>query len=445
MPRSAVRFRPIADRYAIIRNGEEHLANCKVENISSAGVCLEVLSGEINENHKNHDLKLLFKFNNKNPSEHDAKIVREDETHKWIGMSFNGNEITREDLIKIRGQQSSSYEIAKLDKTTVLKESLQIKICSSNYFIWTVGLLIPSISAIWTLFVQNKISPGSCSGAMLAMFVIFCMSAFSNLEKSRAINKREGFVAALDNYLVNGIAPANYKGWANLKHAYAECPSKCEAGICPKGIPSNSKKVCKYVGRDLAKINNFKKIVPSILDSFVALTSVFYSIVFIIIAILCSVSILNMLSDLNIPTKTSIFLLVFGFSLGFFILGRNTKLFFTILFLTSAIFALNFANPTYHLNIHTFSVENVFIKLIVLFVSYIFGSVGNILTSHYIRLRKREYSIESQYFMWLEILDRCIFMPDYEITSEPIRKERKLNSIIDPILNWIFLRKSHAR
>jgi len=294
--RTSIRFKPVKDRFATVKHNEDHLARCKIEDISLSGSCIEILSGEINENLKSKTLQILFNINRQHPVQYEADIIRENDEKKWYAIKYK-QQLSSHELIQIRGVDDFSYDIAKLDKSSVLAEALQIKTCSSNYFIWTIGLMVPLISGIWALFIQNTISPSSCSGAMLGMFLLFCMSSFSNLEKSRAIYKREGFVAALDSYLVHGVAPPNYKGWENLKYAYAECASKREAGICPRNLQKDSGDACKFIGERKAQINEYKRIVPSILDSFISLTSTFYSIIFVIITVLSAISITKMLSS----------------------------------------------------------------------------------------------------------------------------------------------------
>jgi hypothetical protein len=441
--RKSIRFIPSKKRYAILKNEQRHMAKCRIQDISCAGVCFEILSGKIDNDNKK-DLQILFNINSKHPIEYTAKILREPEDEKWLALHFI-KELSYQDLMKICGNNELAYGMAKMDKASVLKEALQIKTCSSNYFIWTVGLMIPLVGVIWTLFMQDQISPRSCSGAMLGMFLLFCMSIFSSLEKSRAIYKREGFVAALDSYLVHGLSPPNYQGWVNLKYSYAECASKREADVCPRKLKGDSEKICKFIGMEKAKINSYKRVIPSILDSFISLTSTFYAIIFIIISVLSAISIIKMFSvqDYSINSNLIIELLSIGFFIGFFIFGRNTNLLILAILSIIIILTIDAAKPNIAFSISFYKIEGVFIKILIFSIAYIFGVVGNNIISQLIRLRTREYSLESQFYMWRHMFEHCIHIPNYEINK--IEKTNKFNQFLDSVINFLFFRKLYNR
>jgi hypothetical protein len=344
----------------------------------------------------------------------------------------------------IRGYEEKTYDLCKLDRNTVMTEAHSIKACSSNYFIWSIGLLFPLLSAVWTLALQDRIDASACSGAMLSIFFIFCMSAFSNLEKTRAIYKREGFVAALDTYLFRGETPQNYKGWINLKYNFAECVSKRSAKACPKHLDKDSKEACKYIGEKNAQINEYKKVVPSILDSFISLTSVFYSILYTIILILMAISIARMFStgNYNLSVERITIHFAIGFIIGFFILGRNARILFIVIFLTFIAFIVGAINPNASLPIGRHTVSNIYIVLVSEAFGFIIGSIGNILAAQIITLRIKQYSVESQFYMWLEIFEKCLLMPDYEIKNEP--NKSTVTKIFENVRDWMFFGKPSA-
>ena len=442
--RKAIRFKPAKDRFAILKLNDDYLARCQIEDISYTGVCLELKTDLTYKQLKDKSLDLLFNINSQTAVQYSTEIVRENPETKWLALKFRKN-ITKEHLTQIRGVDDSSYDLAKIDKTSVLKEALQIKTCSSNYFIWTIGLMIPLISAIWTLYMQDQIEANSCTGAMLGMFLLFCMSIFSSLEKSRAIYKREGFVAALDTYLVHGVAPPDYKGWINLKYSYAECASKREAEICPREISEDSRKSCKFIGEKNAEINRFKKIIPSILDSFISLTSMFYSILYVVIIILSATAITKMFSGpiYLIENKMIISLFIAGFVFGFLVFGRNTNMLVFVVFGTIAMFAIDALKPGIPFSLLSYTIDNVFVKILILFIAYIFGSIGNIFVSQLIRLRTKEYSLESHFYMWLHLFENCVLMPDYKVTIE--ERRNKLKAFGDFLIDFVFFRKLYSR
>ncbi|MEW6670104.1 MAG: PilZ domain-containing protein [Thermodesulfobacteriota bacterium] len=441
--RSACRYRNIANKDVLIRFDEKIFIEAKIQDISVAGICLDT-SPSNQENCFNSEInqqgEILFRVNQQSPLKTKFKIVRNEKKGRWLGCRFD-NILNSLDLNKIRGNDECSYDLCKLDKDIVLKEAQQIKICSSNYFIWTMGLLVPLISGVWTLTLQGTIDAPSCSGAMLAIFLVYCMSVFSNLEKSRAIYKREAFAAALDNYLMLGLSPPNYKGWPNLKYNYAECTSKRDAGVCPRELDKNSNKACKFIGEKKAQINEFKRVVPSILDSFISLTSVFYFFLYTIIIILSAISIAMLFSSDNYLVEYGriIFYFTFGFILGFFFLGRNARILLVVIFVTIIVFTIGAVNPTASLPIGNYTINNFYIVLVSASFGYILGSIGNILVSQLIKLRKKQYSFESQFYMWLYIFENCVLIPDYEIKEDT--NKNILSKFIESLSDAIFFGK----
>lgn len=441
--RDAFRYRKCQNEHIFVQFDGNRSTESKIQDISSTGMCLET-SPDFCETMSSHrageSCRILFNINNRLHLDRDAMITRCEKQGRWVGLRFK-EKLNQFDLNLIRGREACSYELCKIDKNNVMSEAQQIKTCSSNYFIWTVGLLVPLISAVWTLVLQDKIDATACSGAMLAIFLVFCMSVFSNLEKTRAIYKREAFVAAVDTYLITGEAPANYRGWVNLKHNFSECASKRSAGSCPKGIDKNSKNSCKFVGERNAKINEFKKVVPSILDSFISLTAVFYNTLYIIIIILSAISIIRMFSSgiYNLPTERILLHFLIGFICGFFIIGRNTKVLVSICAFTIVAFTIGAINPSVHLPVGIFVVENIYIVLVTFAFGFIVGSVWNMLIAQLINLRKRQYSYESQFFMWLEMLEKCVLLPDYDVKNN--HEKNSITKLFDNLIDFIFFGK----
>lgn len=435
-----VRHKRIQNNRVVLTFDNDGTIESKIQDISLTGMCLKIDPPFCSTmSHKTGDLSSLinFRISDNQTIKNNGRITRCEENGQWVGIKFD-NPLNPSDLNAIRGREACSYEMCKTDKNIVMTEAHQIKTCSSNYFIWTIGLLLPLISGIWTLVLQNKIDAPACSGAMLAIFLVFCMSIFSNLEKTRAIYKRESFVAALDTFLVRGEAPNAYKGWTNLKYNLAECVAKRCGGGCSKGLSKFSKKTCKHIGLSQANILLHKKVIHSILDSFVSLTSVFYCILYSIIIILSAISIARLFSSpgYDIAVYRILKFFAFGFLLGFFVIGRNAQILFATVFLTIIGFTIGAINPEVSLPVGVFSIDNVYIVFVSLAIGFILGSVGNILMAQLIQLRKRQYSFESQFFMWLEILNQCESLPDYEVALKT--NHTPTSKLLDDLVEFIF-------
>jgi hypothetical protein len=131
-----------------------------------------------------------------------CRIVRKDKKDPWIVVSFDEH-LSRFELDRIIGANgkiylpgdNETYDLAKIDRAEVFKEANQIKTCSSNYFIWSMGLILPLTLGIWALVLEKKLNAVSASSSMIGMMMAFSVAVFSNIEKARAINKREGFIA----------------------------------------------------------------------------------------------------------------------------------------------------------------------------------------------------------------------------------------------------------
>lgn len=409
----------------------------RLQDVSVTGLCLEA-APTAKRNKISKDLvscEIFLNTGGNEPLVLKGRVCRWDDEagSEWLGVELS-EKLEPTELSILRSNQESAFELAKVDKSIVQREALQIKVCASNYFIWTIGILLPLISTVWTLSIQGNIQADSTSVAMVSIFLVYCMSAFSSLEKSRAIYKRESFISAIDTYLIRGIAPPDYRGWLNLKYNLAECSAKRRADACPRKKSEPTCRNCKYVGEEKAKLNQYKKVVHSILDSFISLTSVFYTILFVIIVLLIAFYLSRYFSETYNQIILSKCLKVFAFSfvVGGVLFGRHTVLLLISFALSILIFLSVVINPSISNNL----LSDVSYYLILSFIGilgFITASVGNILAGQLILLRKRQYSFESQFYMWLNILEKCKFIPDYQIIDKPenATTNRYLKSLTD--------------
>ena len=281
--------------FVIFESEDSNLQEGRVQDISQSGAFLWECYTEKDTS------KVSFQIHHKKPIEKKCRIVRKDIRDPWIVVSFD-KPLSRFEFDRIKGANGSiylpgnheTYDLAKIDRAEVFKEANQIKTCSSNYFIWSIGLILPFTLAIWALVLEKKLNAISASSSMIGIMMAFCVAVFSNIEKARAINKREGFIAALDFYLKDRQGPMNYRGWVNLKHCYGECGARRRAKICPKSVDPKSNSACRDIGEKKAIIIRLeKRVFPSILDSFISLTSFSYFLVFFGLVILTLISFKN--------------------------------------------------------------------------------------------------------------------------------------------------------
>jgi len=251
------------DLYSIVRGCKKGL----VQDVSQSGAFLW------NCYIPDEQSKVAFRIKDKKPIVRDCRIVRKDEERNWVAIQFD-KQLTPFEFGRITGLNGAlylpgddlTYDLARVDRAEVFREANEIKTCASNYFIWAMGLILPITTGVWALALQERINTVSTSSAMIAILIIFSVAVFSNLEKARAINKREGFLAALDYYLNKKQGPLNYRGWVNLKHCLVECGTRRRAKLCPMGISPKADCACRDLGeKKAATIRSSKRVFPSII------------------------------------------------------------------------------------------------------------------------------------------------------------------------------------
>ena len=353
---------------------------------------------------------VTFKIKNQSPIQKPCRIIRSNEKENWMGIKFE-EPISEYEVKKIAGNtiaplnllgDNITYDLAKIDRVEVFREANVIKTCASNYFIWAMGLIIPITLAVWALALEGQMNAVAISSSMIAIIIIFTVAVFSNLEKARAINKREGFIGALDYYLNKNQGPNNYRGWVDLKHCFSECGTRRRAKLCPLGIEAKGDCGCRDIGEKKSRcIVKSKRVFPSILDSFITLTSFFYAIVFFALVVLTVISFKNTwLIMYQIPETKTLIWFASGFIVSFII--WKTKI-FPIGIIFGLIIGLIGGMV---LPIQTS------ISFVSAVIGLIFGSIAWFFLRQIIALRVGHYSYETLVHTWFEILDNCIFLPN---------------------------------
>ncbi len=389
-----------------------------VQDISQSGAFLWHCSmrGSASE----HKADVIFKPKGKKPVTRACKVIGNDEADNWIRIEFE-HELSDFEVKRIAGHtqpvylpgHDATYDLAKIDRAEVFREANQIKTCASNYFIWAMGLILPITLAVWALAIEGKINATSTSSAMTAIILIFAVATFSNLEKARAINKREGFIGALDYYLNRNQGPLNYRGWVDLKHCFSECGTRRRAALCPIGVRPKGDCACRDIGeRRSAAIVGSKRLLPSILDSFVTLTSFFYAVVFLFLVALTVISFGNSWYDVyGIPRVYTLLWFSGGFLAGFVVWKRKLLLVGVLMGIVLGLIAGMI------LPIHSS------MNFISAALGLMLGSIGWFCVRQVISLRVGHYSYETLVHAWFEVLENCIFLPD-DAAAKALGKRR---------------------
>lgn len=353
---------------------------------------------------------VIFKIRGKKPINKYCTVTRRSDTNeKWMAVNFTEPLSEFElDRIKIKPEKLflcgdvTTYDLAKIDRAEVFRETNQIKTCSSNYFIWSVGLIVPFTLAIWALALQASLTAVAASGSIFGIVIVFSVAVSSNLEKVRAINKREGFIAALDYYLRNAQGPSNYRGWVNLKHCFAECGTRRRASLCPLDLGPKSGGTCRNIGKEkAARIRLAKKIFPSVIDSFVSLTSCVYSLLFVFLVVITIYSFKNTwLALYNIPAATTLWWFFGGF-IGSAILWRHKVIIVGVVI-----------GGVASLTAGVVLTWPILINFVSCGLGIMLGTVALFFLRQLIALRIGRHSFETLTHMWLEIFENCVFLPE---------------------------------
>jgi len=176
---------------------------------------------------------------------------------------------------------AAAFELAKGDKQLLVSETHAIKLCRSNIFVWTIGTLMTVGFAIWMAFVEHKLTVASVTIAVGCLFLVFLFSTLILLEKAKAVNMREGFVAAVDLYLAEELAPPNFQGWSQMKQCLSECGARRRAGSCPRRISHDDKGCLDDGYSKSSKISAATYAIPGTLDSFSSLVTAIYAFSFL--------------------------------------------------------------------------------------------------------------------------------------------------------------------
>lgn len=200
------------------------------------------------------------------------------------------------ELAKFAADASSigSMELALRDYSMVHQEVLLIQSCRSTLFVGTMAAIATWLMGATGLVVTNNLKNvdfWAVIGTALP-YVLLTIAVLTTIEKTRALNFRRGFLAALTEYIRHDVAPPNYLGWSHLCAARTECRARMAAHLCPDTV-----EFCWEAERDTHKsLTRGKHLVSNIFDSFTAFSTAVYGFLYMVTVLILVCASLSWLS-----------------------------------------------------------------------------------------------------------------------------------------------------
>lgn len=185
-------------------------------------------------------------------------------------------------------ETTSNIQLALSDYTEVNSEIKQIQSCRGSIFQGVLAIISTWIMGASALALTNNLnaSLGLLVGSLFP-FIILSIAIFATIEKTRSINRRKGFLIAMNEYIRHNVAPPNYLGWPTLQANRSECRARMKSELC------RGRTECCWsneINNNLPGITGRKHIIPKVLDSFTAFSSVVYAVLYAITALIFLIS-----------------------------------------------------------------------------------------------------------------------------------------------------------
>ncbi len=373
-----------------------------------------------------------------------AKTVRltrrDEEGKKWVAVQFD-NSLSEAEVLGLAGQKPrqlpvgsrDQYDFAKQDRVEIIRETRDIKSCRSSIFLWTMGLLISACVTIWTLAIEQKVTVITTLPVMVVMLIVFFLGSLSVLEKARAINMREGFVAALDYYLSRNEGPIGYRGWGQIKNCLVECGARRRLKICPRGTGPQDTTGCRDEGEAMAApLASAKRVIPSLIDSFTSFVGTVYGMTFVILLVLFCLSLSITWRDTQ---QISVWSTVSTFVVGLMsssVLWRFRKLVIGIVVGVVLAVVLGTVLSEWLLN---------------LCASYglgaLLGAMAWFLARQLRAARVGRFSFDTYLYSWLLVMENCVCLPEASTNRAMYEAPTAFRRYQASLVNWILNCPSH--
>jgi hypothetical protein len=293
------------------------------------------------------------------------------------------------------GGLSATAALAWRDMGEVREEIRAIQGCRSNVFLATLGTIAAAIVTIGGLAIKGEIHAGGILFGVCIAFGLFVVGILSTIEKARAVNIRKGFLKTLSKRLSRGAVPEFYTGWASLSTVSTDCGVWRRVGACALGHEPGYTRTCKDLGViDAERLNKETRLVPDVFSSFMTLSSVVYSCLYLLILVAVCYYLAEALKE---PYSIDAYIVAGCFAVGalgtpYLIKWKQAVCGMLIAFGISVVFG----------EIFPIQLTGV---LIAFFTGTLLGSLGWYLAQQANAVRKGKHSLNTSSFMWERIID----------------------------------------
>ena len=222
-------------------------------------------------------------------------------------------------------EEKAKLEFAQLDYDLVHREVINIKSFGANVFTGMLGIIgivgltiigiVKEIGSTQLLGLNETVAiPITQSSsfqnllpiAMLFPIVLISISLYLTIQQARWVNMRRGYMESVSEYLVRGIVPKHYCGWAKARAVLYRCKihlgleseatQNCGIRVLATVNQNSYKPACIEVAkRESAEINNNIRFIPNFLESFTSFAVYIYSMAYGLTVVLLLWSIMDMI------------------------------------------------------------------------------------------------------------------------------------------------------
>jgi len=276
---------------AAVRFENSQPTTARIRNISSSGACLFDIKESIgNAGH----LSLMIKSPHIQPK-YKFKVTRSDSNKGTCAIQFD-NLVKNDEMASLINRDranplnNTARQVASRDHDEIYHDVRAIQNCRSNIFMGTLVAIFTAAFTTVTFYFGTKTEmPDSWLCVISGLvFIFLSIGILSIMEKARAINCRQAYMAALESHLQQDTLPGSYPGWSQLHHCQAECGNFFKQNNLPD---SDSCGTIRIMGTP--KWSKYKSMLPSLLDSFTSLSAWIFFILYGVVSVVLIWSVWN--------------------------------------------------------------------------------------------------------------------------------------------------------
>jgi len=118
------------------------------------------------------------------------------------------------------------FNLLQKDGDQVTQEIIQERSSRGLIFVTTLGAMSTAAFVLITLGGKQPLSRWIFGGVLVPM-VLLTISILANIHKTRAINLRSSYLAALNSFIAEGRIPKFFAGWQNALQVHKLCILVC--------------------------------------------------------------------------------------------------------------------------------------------------------------------------------------------------------------------------